>query len=153
MVGGWENGEQMQIDRIKRYREKLDLILRRTEQINEWTANYDVKKFAMDEKTKLAVYKALQESIEASMDIVAMLCKDSKIIPNDDYTNIDQLQERGLIDTKLRDGLAEANGLRNRLVHRYNKIDDMIVFNSINKFSKLFKNFAKAVEQWLRENS
>ena len=142
----------MQIDRIKRYREKLDLILRRTKQINEWTTNYDVKKFEMDEKTKLAVYKALQESIEASMDIVAMLCKDSKIIPNDDYTNIDHLKERGIIGTQLRNGLAEANGL-NRLVHRYNKIDDTIVFNSINKLSKLFKNFAKAVEQWVRDNS
>ena len=39
------------------------------------------------EKTKLATYKAFQEIVEACMDIVAMMCKDSKIPPQDDYTN------------------------------------------------------------------
>ena len=80
-------------ERAKRYRDKLNIILRRMEQINEWT---DIKanEFIKDEKTKLAVYKAFQEIVESCMDIISMMCKDSKIPPKDDYTNIGEISKR-----------------------------------------------------------
>ncbi len=57
--------------------------------------------FFFDEKTKLACYKALQEIIEACMDIVAMIVKDINEIPKDDYTNILLLEEKKFISHSL----------------------------------------------------
>lgn len=57
----------------------------------------------------LAVYKAAQEIMEASLDIVAMVCKDSKLVPKDDYANIEMLHGKGIIREKLKAALTEAN--------------------------------------------
>lgn len=73
----------MNIERAKRYRGKLGQIKPHTGKgtdIEEW-ANIDVPDFVSDKKTRLAVYKAFQELTEASFDVVAMACKDAKIIP------------------------------------------------------------------------
>ena len=51
-----------------------------------------------------------------------------KNCPKDDYTNIERLE---FIDENMKKALMEANGLRNRLVHRYNQMDDLIAFVSI----------------------
>ncbi len=83
-------------------------------------------------------YKAFQELVEASFDITAMACKDLKIIPKDDYTNIDLLFEKKIIDSSLKNALYESNGLRNRLVHRYNQLNDAMAFDSIESLKKDF---------------
>jgi uncharacterized protein YutE (UPF0331/DUF86 family) len=95
----------------------------------------------LSQKTKLTVYKAFQEMIETSMDVLAMICKDLKIVPKDDYTNINALQDRGVINQKLAQAFTHANGLRNRLIHRYNVLDDKIAFESIKGLLPDFKNF------------
>jgi len=51
----------MDESRIRRYRDKLNIIKRRIEQIEEWMGD-----FTKDEKTRLAVYKAFQEIVESS---------------------------------------------------------------------------------------
>lgn len=116
----------MDEDRFKRYWDKINLISKRSAEIKEWTA-ISPREFVTDKKTKLATYKAFQEITEACMDIVAMMCKDSKIPPRDDYTNIELLRN----NFKNMEPLIEANGLRNRLVHRYNTTDDVLAFESI----------------------
>ncbi len=139
----------MNESRIKRYRDKINLITKRREEINEWIGigSHD---FVKDEKTKLATYKAFQEAVEACMDIVAMMCKDSAITPKDDYTNIDTLaEEMDLYSTEK--SLKEANGLRNRLVHRYNTMDDLLAYESINNLLPEIAQFTERVSQWMRE--
>ncbi len=81
--------------------DKLNLISERLRDIDEWISGYDVSDFTSDKKTRFAIYKAFQELTEASFDIVAMACKDSKIIPKDDYTNIDALCSQKIIDENL----------------------------------------------------
>ena len=90
--------------------------------------------------------------------------KDMKILPQDDYTNIENLS--GKLDIN-EDVLKQANGLRNRLIHRYNKTDDRIAFNSIKEIlddiccveqlaeNKSFSanNVAENVEETQRFNS
>ena len=115
-------------ERIKRYKDKINIIVRRSGNINEWTEGYEAENFLRDEKTKLATYKAFQEIVESCMDIIAMACKDEEIVPKDDYTNIERLE---FLDENMKKALMEANGLRNRLVHRYNQTDDLIAFVSI----------------------
>jgi uncharacterized protein YutE (UPF0331/DUF86 family) len=118
----------MEIKRVERYRDKITLIQERCGEITEWTGEYEVEFYTGDEKTKLATYKAFLEVAESCMDIVAMVCKDEKIAPKDDYTNIENID---FIDENMKGVLVEATGLRNRLVHRYNQSDDVIALVSI----------------------
>lgn len=140
----------MNIERAKRYRDKLNLILERAADIEDW-ANIDVTDFVSDKKTRLAVYKAFQELTEASFDVVAMACKDAKIIPKDDYANSEALFQKNIIDSAMKNALAEANGLRNRLVHHYNTIDDTTAFESIQTLLPNFKKFTEVMDKWLKE--
>lgn len=137
----------MDEDRLKRYWDKINLISERSTQIEEWTA-MPSEDFVSDEKTKLATYKAFQEIAEACMDIVAMMCKDSKIPPKDDYTNIDLLKSNHFENME---PLIEANGLRNRLVHRYNATDDVLAFESIKEILPGIATFTAGVKKWIRE--
>ncbi len=135
--------------RLRRYREKILHIERRISQIEEWTLNYTDEDFIRDEKTKLAVYKAFQEIVESIMDIIAMMCKDMGIPPKDDYTNIETVGNLGIINRELSEKLIEANGLRNRLVHHYNKLDDKIAFESIKELLEPILKFVGVVEDWI----
>ncbi len=69
--------------------------------------------------------------------------------PKDDYTNIETLENLGTIDEDLSEKLVEANGLRNRLVHRYNKLDDRITFESIKELLEPILKFVEVVENWI----
>ncbi|MBU4220529.1 MAG: DUF86 domain-containing protein [Euryarchaeota archaeon] len=142
----------MDIERISRYKDKLNLISERKQDIEEWVSGYDSSDFIEDKKTRLAVYKAFQELVEASFDVAAMVCKDLKIIPKDDYTNIDLLFEKKIINSSLKNSLSESNGLRNRLVHRYNELNDSLAFDSIIEHLTAFSDFSEVIEKWLRSN-
>lgn len=142
----------MDIERISRYKDKLNLISERKQDIEEWISGYDSSDFIQDKKTRLAVYKAFQELVEASFDVAAMACKDLKIIPKDDYTNIDLLFEKKFINSSLKNSLSESNGLRNRLVHRYNGLDDSLAFDSIMEHLTSILDFSEVIGKWLRSN-
>ena len=142
----------MDIERISRYKDKLNIISERKQDIEEWVSGYDSSDFIRDKKTRLAVYKAFQELVEASFDVTAMACKDLKIIPKDDYSNIDLLFEKKFINSSLKNTLSESNGLRNRLVHRYNGLDDSLAFESIIEHLTSISDFSEVIEKWLRSN-
>lgn len=142
-------GVLMDIDRAKRYKEKINRASRRADQISEWAFSNSNLDFAEDEKTQLATYKAFQEITEACLDIVAMICKDSGGIPRDDYTNIQGLD---WIDQGIKVSLAEANGLRNRIVHRYNHTDDLIALESMRAILPQLRKFLEEVELWIRKS-
>lgn len=137
----------MDENRLKRYWDKINLITERSAQIKEWTA-LPSEDFITDEKTKLATYKAFQEITEACMDIVAMMCKDLKIPPKDDYTNLELLKTKISFENR---SLIEANGLRNRLVHRYNATDNVLAFKSMKEILPGITKFVTGVKKWIRE--
>ncbi len=115
----------MKRDRLKRYKEKINIIEERLSDIDEWVQN-------PEEKVKrLACYKAFQEVIEAIFDLIAMLLKDAGKVVEDDYTNLEKIRTIKILNKGDIDILIEANGLRNRIIHRYNTTDDRIAIESI----------------------
>jgi uncharacterized protein YutE (UPF0331/DUF86 family) len=137
---------QMKPERAGRYRDKLDLIILRAGQAHSWLDEEDPEDFLADDKTKLATYKAFQEAVEASMDLVAMMCKDLGSTPQDDYGNLDRLEVLG---ESSREVLKEANGLRNHLIHRYNRRDDQLARQSMADLIPGIFAFTKEVAAWL----
>lgn len=141
----------MEKDRMKRYLTKLELIEERTGNIEDWTAGLDKESFNQDQRNVLAVYKAMQEIVEAAMDLSAMVIKDSKKLVSDDYENIEKIRKLGLVDSKLAGDLKEANGLRNRLVHEYGGLEPSIVYQSIQRLLPGLEKFRGCVKEWLEK--
>ena len=133
-------------ERASRYKDKLNLVSRRAGQIEEWLGTANPEDLLDDDKTRLASYKAFQEAVEACLDLVAMMCKDSGLVPRDDYANLENLEE---LKKETRSILIEANGLRNHLVHRYNRIDDLLALESIKSLLPGLEAFSAEVEAWV----
>lgn len=98
-----------------------------------------------------ALFYRLQVSVDAAMDIVAMLCKDLGITVKDDYSNIDELEGLDLFQKKLLRNLRRLNGVRNVLVHRYNKIEEEQIIREKDNFINILKEFVKRVEKVVNE--
>ncbi len=135
----------MEESRKKRYIEKIKRIEKRISDFRSWKES-----FFFDEKTKLACYKAVQEIIEASMDLVSMILKDEKEIPKDDYTNITLLEKENIISHHLALALKELNGLKNRILHEYNGLNDETAFVSIEELLPKVEEFLEVVKKWLK---
>jgi uncharacterized protein YutE (UPF0331/DUF86 family) len=128
--------------RIERYREKIEYIVEAFDQIPD----------KPEEPIEISgTFYNLHTAIEAAMDIAAMLVKDLGKRVEDDYTNIETLSDTGIIDESLSDLLKMCNGLRNWIVHRYNRIDTNLVLESIDEVRDTLFRFIERVEDVLDE--
>ena len=134
----------MKKNRILRYREKIEVITKRKENISSWI---DGK----DEKSILAVYKAYQEMIESFTDIFAMMLKDMGELVKDDYSNIEILNSKGFLNEDEEGLMKEANGLRNRLVHEYNGLERKVAIESIRRINQNLENVIEEIRTWIKE--
>ncbi|KXB08312.1 hypothetical protein AKJ56_01530 [candidate division MSBL1 archaeon SCGC-AAA382N08] len=116
----------------------------RISDINEWIKGIAKDRFIENEKTKLAVYKAFQELVEAATDICAMHTADKDRSVGDDYENIERASG-DLFSKNLESNLKQANGLRNRLVHEYNGLRDEIAYTGLKDLLPELEEFKEDV--------
>ena len=140
--------------RIIRYNKKLEKLSQNTENLNEWTEGINEIVFKENLKLikKYGIYHAFQIAVEIVSDITAMLVKDLKFIPKDDYSNIDILKNKKIINSDLAAKIREANGLRNRIVHDYDDLDNNIAYNKLLELIKSLYDFKEAVSDWLKND-
>ena len=131
----------MKEKRVIRYKDKIDFIVSSMESIPEEPKG--------DLEISGVFYK-LHTSIEAAMDLAAMVLKDLGKKIEDDYTNIESLEGSGIITEELAGKLKKCNGFRNYLVHRYNKVDDEIALSSAGEVKKTLYDFVEVVERFLK---
>ena len=81
-----------------------------------------------------------------------MIVKDVKLIPKDDYSNINIIKNKKIVNSDLAAKLREANGLRNRIVHDYNGLDNEIAYNRLKNLLKYFQEFKVKAKEWLKKN-
>lgn len=98
-----------------------------------------------------ALFYRLQVSIDAAMYIVAMLSKDLGITVKDDYSNIDELENLNIFPGEFLNEIRRLNGLRNVLVHKYNKIEEDLIVTEKDHFVEVLKEFIKIVEKLINE--
>ena len=140
----------IEIERYQRYLDKIAFIQNRIKLAFQWINELSFKELLRDEKSKLAIYKAFQEAIEAMLDVIAMICKDLMIGARDDYTNINNLVAEAILELDHGRVLREANGLRNKLIHWYNKLDDEIAMRSIMRLIPQLESITRVVLEWLK---
>ena len=128
--------------RIKRYRDKINHIIDYIE---------DLPIEPRNELEKRGIFYSLQTSIEATIDLVAMLIKDLGIQVKDDDTNISEIVKARKLKSELGEKLKKANGMRNIIVHRYNDFEEQIILNSVEEIKDILYQWIKIVEEILNE--
>ena len=126
--------------RRQRYLEKLE----RFEEEYEFIKNHEMR----DEVTQRALLYSLQLCVDIAMDIVAMLVKDLGMTVEDDYTNIERLRKDGIISEADVNLLRTYNGLRNAIVHKYDRLNLDIVNEGLQRIDKLYEVVLKLVEKY-----
>ncbi len=131
----------MDESRLARYREEMEYVVDALESIREPRTQLELS----------GVFYNLITSIEASMDLIVMLLRDLGERVEDDYTNVDKLVELGILSEELGESLKKCNGLRNWLVHRYNRIDQELVMESVEEVKEALYSLLRRLEEILNE--
>lgn len=134
----------MNEDVRKRIHEKVETMVERIEFIEEHLS----EDLMEDRILRKALYKEFQEATEAMADICAMVRRGLNSSAKDDYSNIDFLIEKGIVEKGLGHKLKEANGLRNRLIHEYDGLHDETACHAIIELIADLRAFAVVVLEW-----
>lgn len=99
---------------------------------------------------KRAIERDIQLIVECATDINNMILKQLSKGPAKDYFNsfID-LADNQVIEMEFALKLAPSTGLRNILVHEYEKIDDQIVFKSITNVLTFYRQYLQIIVKYL----
>lgn len=102
-------------------------------------------KYLSDEKSRMACERYFEKIVEAVVDLAFLVIKENDL-KNPDYAReaFEILEEGNFISKELSLNLGNAKGMRNWLAHRYDKIDDRMVFDVIK--NKLFKDVEEFLE-------
>lgn len=76
-----------------------------------------------------------------------------KEIVEDDYTNIENLRKIDVFTEKQEAALKEANGLRNRLIHEYNGLEQKTALCSIQEINDEMDAILEKVRIWVKKLS
>ena len=136
----------MDEERRSRYRDKILWIQDRAELIDIWLNDLSPPGSPPDIKTRLAIFKAFQEVTEAAMDFIAMYLRDQDIPSRDDYSNIDRID---LYSEDQKKFLREMNGMKNRIIHRYNGTDENLALTGISRSMPAIRVRVQVMEQWI----
>lgn len=125
------------MSRALQYRRKIDYV---ASTLGDLPSNLD------DKHQFQALLYCLHTSIEALIDIVAMMVKDLGLEVGDDYSNIESLESVNAIERGTADFLRKLNGLRNAIVHKYNKFDEDIIRKELDEVLRGVFSFLEVIE-------
>lgn len=132
---------------MKRINDKISEIEKYLSELSGIIPN-DFKEYIHDFKSRAACERYFEKIIEAVVDLSFLIIKEKNLeIPDDDKHSFDILSKEGIINKSLSERLKEAKGMRNIITHKYGKVDDEIVFNSITEeLEKDVKEFIEGVQ-------
>jgi uncharacterized protein YutE (UPF0331/DUF86 family) len=101
-----------------------------------------------------ATERLLQELIEAAIDINTHIVVGSGYAPPDDYyQSFIRAGELGFLSPGLAEKLAPSAGLRNRLVHEYDRIDHAIILKPVSMAQELYPRYIEEISDFLSRPS
>lgn len=128
-------------------------VIQRAIQALEGADLRDADRYRADLWLRKGTERFLQEAIEASLDAAShLVVRAGRPAPADFYSSFFELAGIGAIDSDLATALAPAAGLRNRLVHEYDDLDDNIILQSTANALELFPRFVAQVQAYLRRS-
>jgi uncharacterized protein YutE (UPF0331/DUF86 family) len=115
-------------ERVRERLGRLDALLARL----ETTRRRGPEAYLASVDERLRTERALQLALQICLDVGAHLISELGLQPPDEYREtFPRLADAGVLEPKLAARLADAAGLRNRLVHGYADLDDAQVFSAL----------------------
>lgn len=113
-------------------------------------ASLTLEQYRADWQCRKATERVLQEIVEAAVDVNQHLLVSHGAGPAPDYRqSFLEVGQLGVLTAALAAALAPSAGLRHRLVHEYDEIDDAIVFAAVRSARSLFPSYLEAVDRHL----
>lgn len=98
-----------------------------------------------------AVEKLIELVVEIASDINRDIIEAKEGLPATTYFGtFAQLGELKILPKDLASRLASTTGLRNRLVHHYEDIENQIVFHSANRMLKDYRQYFRLIQRYLQ---
>lgn len=129
---------------------KLSVLLGYYKELKKVVKDISQENYSEQLLIKRTVEREIQLIVECATDINNMILKKLNKGPSKDYFNsfID-LAENHVLKLDFALGIAPSTGLRNILVHEYQKIDDEIVFKSIENVTKYYLEYIDIISTYL----
>jgi uncharacterized protein YutE (UPF0331/DUF86 family) len=106
--------------------------------------------YLLDLYRRKATERLLQELIEAAIDInTHLLVESGYAVPEDYYQSFLKAGEIGVIPLTLAAKLAPSAGLRNRLVHEYDRIHHAFILVAVGEALELYPQYVQAISNFL----
>lgn len=100
-----------------------------------------------------ATERLLQEIIEATIDInTHIIVQTGNTVPDDYYESFIKAGELKIISTELAVKLAPSAGLRNRLVHEYDRLEHSKVLEAVRMAEEFYSNYVKEIENYISKS-
>lgn len=133
-------------------RRKLAVITRNLQDLAR-VGELSVEAYRSDRFLQKGTERMLQEVIEAAVDTnLHILRERGTPTPPDYYESFVEMGRQAVIPPDLAAELAPAAGLRNRLVHEYDRIDDTIVLAAVREAEHAFRAYIAAVEGFVESS-
>lgn len=137
---------------VRRKLNKMIEYLGQLEEVNQYSLENYLDNFFVRRTGE----RLIQLIVETATDINGHLIVSSGHKPPADYySSFVKLGDYQILEQNFAKKIAPSAGLRNRLVHEYEEIDDKIVYKSIQKTIKSYKKYIRKIENHLKniENS
>ena len=93
--------------------------------------------------------RLIQLIVENMVDINSIIISEMNHSPSKDYySSFEIIGELKVLPIDFAKELAPCTGMRNRLVHEYDKIQDKIVFDSIEKVIKMVNKYIEYISKY-----
>ncbi len=104
--------------------------------------------------TKYAVERLLQLIVDLALDINnIILSYKGKPAAADYFNSFIDLTDCNVLEPAFATQIAPSSGLRNRLVHEYEEINNQIVYNSIEKTIDMYVLYMKEIKKVIQSSS
>lgn len=129
---------------------KLDTLVGYLQELKEYTQGLTLAVYKRDGLTRRAIERTIQVIVECATDINNMLIKaGGGKVPSDYFSSFIELAEMDIIPMDFALDIAPSTGLRNVLVHEYEKIDDTRVYHSIEKVFTHYVRYIRLIDAYV----
>lgn len=110
-----------------------------------------IEDYSSDIYKRKATERMLQEIVEAAIDInYHIIVESNKQPPDNYYQSFIDLSAVGAITFQLANDLAPSAGLRNRIVHEYDFLDNKTIIKSVRNALRLYPKYIDAINEYLK---
>ena len=108
------------------------------------------EEYIADLYKRKATERLLQELIEAAIDInIHIIAAAGHPIPDDYYESFIRMGELKIISADIAERLAPSAGLRDRLVHEYDKLEHSMVLTAVKTAEELYPKYIRDVNNYI----